>query len=579
MCERRRAVDRTLTPAALAVLDVARGGLADLDVDSVLDRVLESARELTAARYAAIGVLNESRTGLARFITAGIDDADRHAIGAFPTGRGVLGEMIQRPVPLRVANVGEHPHSYGFPAGHPPMETFLGVPVLVAGEPFGNLYVTEKQDGSEFTHADEEALVLLAEFAGVAIDHARRYSGSETRRGELERTVNSLDAMVQISHAIGARTDLPRILELIAKRGRALIYARALVIELHADGGFEVAAAAGELPDGLLGRRIELKDSVAGAALRTDRNQRLEDELNRARFDEHGLGRLGLTAEAGLVVPLTFHGESFGVLVAVDRLDAGPRFTAEDARMLEAFAVSAATAIATAKSVTADGRRQRLAAAEQERGRWARELHDDTLQNLAALRLGLATARPGGPEALDGAVEDAIGMLESEIASLRGLITDLRPPALDDFGVDIALRSLAERVGNTGLEVELRLDLAYEEGLEPERHTPELETTIYRIVQEALTNATKHGSARRAMVQITETDTTIELTIKDDGAGFDTTDLTAGFGLVGMRERAALLNGTLKIDSTPGDGTVVQAVLPVARRTVLPAPVELERTG
>lgn len=496
MSERRRAVDRTLSPAALAVLDVARGVLADLDVDSVLDHVLESARELTGARYAAIGVLNESRTGLARFITAGIDDADRHAIGAFPTGRGVLGETIQRPVPLRVANVGEHPHSYGFPAGHPPMETFLGVPVLVAGEPFGNLYVTEKQDRSEFTDADEEALVLLAEFAGVAIDHARRYNGSETRCGELERTVNSLDAMLQISHAIGARTDLPRILELIAKRGRALIYARALVIELHADGGFEVAAAAGELPDGLLGRRIELKDSVAGAALRTDRTQRLEDELNRARFDEHGLGRLGLTAEAGLVVPLTFHGESFGVLVGVDRLDAGPRFTAEDARMLEAFAVSAATAVATAKSVTADGRRQRLAAAEQERGRWARELHDDTLQNLAALRLGLATARPAGPEALDGAVEDALGMLEGEIASLRALITDLRPPALDDLGVDIALRSLAERVGNTGLEVELMLDLPYEEGLEPERHTPELETTIYRIVQETLTNATKHGSAR-----------------------------------------------------------------------------------
>ena len=340
MSELEGAKPGLLNPAARGVLEAARGVLDDLDLERVLDRVLESARELTGARYAAIGVLDESRTMLARFITAGVDDCVRERIGAEPTGRGVLGELIENPVPLRLANVGWHPRSYGFPLGHPPMETFLGVPVLVGGEPFGNLYLTEKQGGGEFTDVDQEALVLLAEFAGVAIDHARRYSGSEAQRDELQRSVRALDVMVQISHAIGGQTDLDRILKLIAKRGRALISARALVIELQTGAVLEIAAGAGELPDGLIGRRMALKDSVAGAALRTGRTQRLEDQLNRTRFDEHGLGRLGLRAGAGLVVPLIFHGQSFGVLVALDRLVEGPQFTAEDQRMLEAFAVS-----------------------------------------------------------------------------------------------------------------------------------------------------------------------------------------------------------------------------------------------
>ena len=216
----------------------------------------------------------------------------------------------------------------------------LGVPVLIGGEPYGNLYLTEKQGGMEFTDLDQEALVLLAEFAGVAIDHARRYSGSEAARDELQRSVRALDVMVEISHAIGGQTDLDRILELVAKRGRALICARALVIELHDGAVLDVAAAAGELPDGLVGKRLAVQDSVAGAALRTGRAQRLEDQLNRARFEEHALGRLGSEADAGLVVPLIFRGQSFGALVALDRLLEGPQFTAEDQRMLEAFAVS-----------------------------------------------------------------------------------------------------------------------------------------------------------------------------------------------------------------------------------------------
>ncbi len=564
-------------------LDVARGVLGDLDLEGVLGRVLESARELTGARYAAMGVLDESRTALARFITIGVEEATRRGMGPPPTGHGVLGELIRNPAALRVANVGQHTRSYGFPVGHPAMESFLGVPVMVGGEPFGNLYLTEKQGGGEFTADDERGVVRLAEFAGVAIDHARRYRGSEARRQELEQTVDALGVMVEISRTIGGETDLALILELVAKRGRALISARALIIELQIAGALEVVAAAGAVPDNLVGQRIPLEGSAADAALRSSRTQCLADELSKARFSDRGLGSLGFDAEDGLIVPLVFRGQPLGVLVALDRLASGPQFTAQDQRLLESFATSAATAVATAQSVATEQHRQRLAAAEQERARWARELHDETLQGLAALRLGLASAaRAGGLDTLEQAVRVAIGQLESDMAALRALISELRPPILDELGTKAAIEALVERAGRNGFTVDTQVELAYECGRASHRHTPELEITTYRIVQEALTNAVKNGHAARGVVEVIEGPTTIEVSIRDDGQGFDPTNRTDGFGVLGMRERAALLHGTLDIESAPGQGTTVRCTLPVQRRAepkTLNAPPRLQRTG
>lgn len=547
----------------LGVLDVACGVLSDLDVDVVLERVLEAARELTGAEYAALGVLDRSRSELERFVTAGVDELTRRRIGALPHGRGVLGELIADPRPLRLAEVGMHPYSYGFPAGHPPMKSFLGVPVRVAGEVFGNLYLTEKCDGKEFTDEDERALVRLAEFAGVAIDHARRYSGVDTQRSQLKRTVQALDATVQIARAIGGETDLEKILELVAKRGRALVSARGLVIEHELGGEMVVAAAVGELVPGLIGKSVDAGDSLAGAALRTSSTLRLEDEPNRARFERHGLGRLGLHASAGLVVPLIFRGQGQGVLIALDRLKDGPAFTADDQRLLEAFAASAATAIATARSVELERASQRLAAAEQERARWARELHDETLQNLAALRIGLAVQlRKGSLDGLTAVVREAVDQLESEISNLRSLITALRPIALDDAGVQAALEDLAERARRDGLEVQLRVELR--DG-RAGRHSTELETTLYRITQEALTNARKHGGAGHVLVEIQDYDDHVHLVVRDDGRGFDPREKADGFGLHIMGERAELLGGTLEIDAAPGRGTRITVVLPTHR--------------
>lgn len=552
--------------ATQRILEVARSVLTELDLDVVLDRVLEAAKELTEARYAALGVLDEDASELSRFITRGIDKATHSAIGALPRGRGVLGVLIEEPAPLRLSDVEEHPRSYGFPPAHPPMKSFLGVPILVEGEPFGNLYLTEKAGGADFSDEDEQAVIVLAEYAAVAIDHARRYAGASERRNELERTVATLRATTEIARALGGETNPEVVLRLVAKRGRALVSARTLLIELLHGEELLIAAGAGELPTGLIGRRMPLAGTLAAQALRTRRAQRLENELNRARFEEHGIGRFDVEASGGLAVPLIFRGETHGVLLVFDRLRDGPAFSAEDERLLDAFAASAASAVATAQSVTSERHRQRLAAAEAERRRWARELHDETLQSLNALRLGLAAAeRAEQSPATRTLFSQSVKQLEDAIANLRALITDLRPAALDALGVKAAIETLADRNAGDDLEIDVSVELAQGQDRKSSRLADELETALYRIAQEALTNATRHGRATRVVMEVHEDPTTIYLTVRDNGDGFDPDARSDGFGLLGMRERAELLDGELEVRSTPGKGTTLAARFPVRR--------------
>lgn len=551
--------------------------LEQLDLDVVLDRVLDAAQSLTRAQYAALGVIDETHTSLTRFITRGVDKVTHEAIGALPTGRGVLGALIDDPRPLRLSDVGVHPRSYGFPPGHPPMRSFLGTPIFVAGQAFGNLYLTNKEGDSEFTQQDENTVVALAEFAGVAIDHARRYAGASQRRDELEQTVAALRATTEISRAVAGESDLDVVLTLVAKRGRALISARSLIIELVAGSELLIAAGAGELPRELVGMHVELEGSLAAHAMRTRRSQRVEEEMNRMRFEQHGLGRLGASAEAGLVVPLSFRGEVYGVLLALDRLSGGPGFSEHDQQLLEAFATSAAAAVANVQSAVAERIRQRIAAAEAERRRWARELHDETLQDLGGIRIALATgARSDGAQSGKAVMTAAVDQLGEAIDNLRALITDLRPAALDQLGLQAALEALADRFRARGIAVDVGVDLDHEQGRSQTRLSEELETALYRIAQEALTNAAKHGDAKRAVLEVTEADGAIVLSLRDDGHGFDTESATSGFGLLGIQERASLLGGQSHIESGPQQGATLTARIPVTRRLAA-APPEATR--
>jgi GAF domain-containing protein len=469
--------------------DVAPQVLSELDMPVVLDRVLAAARELTGARYAALGVLNETRSQLSRFVTNGIDEETRARIGSLPRGHGVLGELIRTPVPLRIDDVGSHPRSYGFPADHPPMHSFLGVPVLIGGEAFGNLYLTEKEGG--FTEEDEQAVVRLAELAAIAIDHAQRFTDVDERRGELEGAVAALHATTDIAKALSGHADLEAVLELAAKRARAVVSAQVLAIGLARADELAIAAAAGEGAAELIGHSMSLSDSVAGAALRSGRTRRAAGELHRARLTQDGLGGVSPPPHAAVYVPLVLGGRTLGALIAMNRLRDGPEFSEEDEMLLEACAVSVATAVAATQSLTIERRSGRLKAAEDERRRWARELHDETLQSLASLKLRMASALKNGRlDAYEAAVVEACSQLDIDIDNLRALITDLRPAALDELGTEAAIQSLAERArSRTGLEVAIDIDLDWEEGRAATRHHTDLETAIYRIVQEALTNA------------------------------------------------------------------------------------------
>jgi signal transduction histidine kinase len=547
------------------LLEVGRALVSQLDREALLRRVLEVARELTGARYAAIGILDSGREELERFLTVGIDDETHRAIGDLPRGRGILGELIREPKPLRLRDISEHVRSYGFPPGHPPMTTFLGAPVLIRGEAWGNIYLTEKE-GGEFDELDEEALVVLAEWVGIAVENARLYESIETRRKELERAVSGLEATTTLARAVGGETDLGRVLELVVKRGRALIEARALFILLGEGDELVVSAAAGETSPGAVGTRISTPGTLLADLIRGQHAERLSDVSSRVRL---GLGDLVDESSTALLVPLTFRGRPVGVLVALDRLDGGEEFGDEDERIMRAFASSAATAVATAQTVEADQLRLTIQAAEHERGRWARELHDETLQGLGALQVILSSAlqRPGD-DAVERAAQQAVEQIADEIEKLQSLIAELRPAALDDLGLGPALESLVERVRAIhGLTVHAAIDLDNEAGGAPaSRLIPEIESTAYRLVQEGLTNVAKHAQAETAELVLTESEGEVAIQIRDDGCGFDPAAGTAGFGLVGMRERVDLVGGSMSIESEPGSGTVVNAKLPARHR-------------
>ena len=540
----------TLDEARLAaLLEAGRGLVAQLEVDAVLEELLRVACELTSARYAAIGVLDDDRRELRRFVTRGVDPAERERIGDPPRGHGILGELIRHPAPLRLDDVGDHPRSYGFPAHHPSMHTFLGVPVLIRGEPWGNLYLTEKA-GGPFDEADETAAVILADWAALAVENARLHEDAAYRRAEAERAVRRLEATAAIARAVGSETDLDRVLELIVKRGRALLDARSVLLLLVDGDQFHLAAGAGQVSTAALGGRFPLADSAMGEVLFSGRPERLDDVAA-----DSNLGVSG--AATALLVPLVYRNMPLGLLAAFDRFTGDPAFGDEEERLFLAFAASAATAVATARSVAEDRLRHSIASAEQERRRWARELHDETLQALGALQVLLSSAvRRGDSDALQQSVREAIDYIGTEIESLRTLITELRPAALDEIGLAPAIESLGGRLAAVeGLEVNVEVEVGG-------RLDPELETTVYRIVQEALTNIAKHARAERVRIDVALDYDVVRVEVTDDGRGFDPEARVEGFGLVGMRERVALAHGQLEIESAAGR-TVVRASLPV----------------
>jgi PAS domain S-box-containing protein len=408
-----------------------------------------------------------------------------------------------------------------------------------------------RKDGSEFP-CEISLSAVATENGMMALAAIRDITDSRRDRDELRRAVRRLQAATDVAIAVGGETDLERVLEAIVERGRALVDARALIILLREGEDLMVAATAA-VAGGLDPKVAELRFAAREAS----------EQVLLGRFTGVDLG----AKESGraLIAPLLFRGEPLGVVVALDRIGDPGSFDDEDQRMLEAFAASAAIGVATARSMAEERLQNTIDAAEQERSRWARELHDETLQALAVLRMRLSSAlREEGPDELKQTGRAAVEQIDDEIVKLRRLITELRPASLDTIGLEAALQALVEQQQQAAnLNVDCELDLPREEDARP---TPILETAVYRLVQEALNNVSKHSMATRADLTVRTSRGAIEIEIRDDGVGFEPSLVREGFGLVGMRERAALLGGTLEVDSTRGSGTRLRAEIPLLTR-------------
>jgi signal transduction histidine kinase len=528
---------------------------SELSLDALLQRLVETAAELTGARYAALGVVDRSGDELASFVTTGVDQETHTAIGELPRGRGILGVLIREARPLRLHDLTEDPRSVGFPAGHPPMRTFLGVPILLRGVVYGNLYLTERAGGEDFTDEDEELVQLLAAQAAVAIENARLYENST-------RWLRQLESLQEIGDAIAGELELDRLLELVVRRLRSLVEARLVLIALPQPGGHElrVAAADGEDLDayGLVGMALEIGGSKTGRVLERGRSERVDSILDDPEIDQQAARRLGV--RSALFVPLVVRGRPIGVVVAHDKLGASSTFTDDDLRLAESLASRAGTAVDLAERVSRDAVRRVVDAQELERTRLARELHDETGQALTSMLLAL--------KSFDDRIDSAEGraaaaelreLVVKTLRDVRRLAVELRPAALDDFGLVPALARLRDMVAEqSGLDIELQSHL------DAERLPPEFETALYRIVQEALTNAVKHASATRVRVTLDRRERIVVLAVSDDGRGFDPARTgEGGLGVTGMRERVGLLGGRLTVQSTKGAGTMLTAELPL----------------
>ena len=521
---------------------------SDLSPRRVLERLVELAAMVTRARYGAFGVLGEDGR-LVDFLPHGLTPEEARAIGPPPEGRGILGLLVERPEPLRLARISQHPSAHGFPPGHPPMTTFLGVPVRGRGAVLGNLYLTEKEGGAEFDADDEAAVSTLAAVAGAMVVNARAYRALEQRETWLRALQQTTDAMLQ-----GASVD--GLLRAIVRAARELSDAELACVVL-ADRAepprLRVAAVAGPRGHRLEHLLLPERGTASLAVIRAGRARLVAAGSRQLAW----IGAAGAAVGPAMVLPLTVDREVAGTLL-IAGAPGRPAFRHADLTLVDSFASQAALAI---DHVRLQETLQRLAVLE-ERRRIARDPHDEPMQALiyVARRLERVAAEPevaGVAAAQLGEVRDlAVAVADG----LRQLTEGLRSEVLEERGLPAALGELARRFQErSGPEVRTALE---EGGV---RWPLEVEKGWLRIAQEALSNVERHARAQRVEIGLAHRRDRLLLWVRDDGVGFPVQagrSLREGLGLLGMRERAALLGGVLRVRSGAGlPGTLILATV------------------
>ncbi|MEU5321122.1 GAF domain-containing sensor histidine kinase [Streptomyces sp. NPDC021056] len=526
-----------------AVLSVGR----ELDLEQALRSIVEAAAVLVEAEYAALGVIGPGGELLSEFLTVGIDEDQIAQIGRYPEGHGILGELIRRPEPLRLTKISDHPASYGFPAHHPPMNTFLGVPIRVRDQVFGNLYLTEKRGGAQFDEDDESVLATLAVAAGVAIDNARLYEESRLRERWLQ-------ANAEITHSLMSGSERAEVLALIAERARENTGAALAVVAVPMEGtdSLTVELAIGQEAEIHRGLVLPVGDSLIGRAFSTVSSVTSPD-VSRDEKDSAGPPRFTGLGPA-VAVPIGTGDGVRGVVLLVR--EAGRTvYSEEETEPLQGFAAQAAVAMELAER-RSDAER---IAVLQDRDRIARDLHDLAIQRLFATGMTLQSAgrfieHPQAAERVLRAVDD----LDETIKIIRSTIFGLRER---DDGTEPGLRARVVRLaGETapvlGFPPSLRM-----EGL-LDTHVPrETAEHVVAVLSEALTNIARHARADRAEVVLETDGREVRLTVTDNGVGIPPDGRRSG--LRNMAERAQQLGGELKLGASAGGGTRLVWRVPV----------------
>ncbi|MFE9028386.1 GAF domain-containing protein [Streptomyces iakyrus] len=526
-----------------AVLSVGR----ELDLEQALRSIVKAASVLVDAEYAALGVITPDGERLSEFLTEGVTEEQIAEIGHYPEGHGILGELIRHPEPLRLTKISAHPASYGFPAHHPPMNTFLGVPIRVRDQIFGNLYLTEKRGGAEFDEEDEAVLATLAVAAGVAIDNARLYEESRLRERWLQ--VNA-----EITHSLMSGGERGEVLALIAERAREITSATLAVVAVPVDDAeaLTVELAIGDGADAHRGRVLPVEGSLIGRAFSGGSPVTTVDLASDERVSADPARVTGLGP--AVAVPIGT-GEGVRGVALLVRASGRPVFTEKEIKPLQAFAAQAAVAMELAER----RRDVEQIAMLQDRDRIARDLHDLAIQRLFATGMTLQSAgrfidHPEASERVVRAVDD----LDETIKIIRSTIFGLRSREhTDRSGLrSRVVRVVGEKAPVLGFAPSLRM-----EGLLDTQVPKEISDQVIAVLSEALTNIARHAHAQRAEVVLETDGREIRLSVTDDGVGIPPGGRRSG--LRNMAERAEQLNGTLEVTSPAGGGVSLVWCVPV----------------
>jgi signal transduction histidine kinase len=526
---------RATRDRAQALLEAVVAVGSNLDLETVLRRIVEAATGLVGARYGALGVVGE-RGSLAEFIPVGLDEAEIASIHHWPEGRGLLGELITHPRSLRLAEISADPRSSGFPAGHPPMRSFLGVPVRIRDEVYGNLYLTEKRGGDQFDEEDEAVTIALAAAAGVAIENARLYEESRRRQRWLQ-------ASAEVSRRLLSGTDPGEVLDLVTQQVLEMSGADLAVLALPDEERRElrITHAAGQDAAKTLGLTLPGM-SLSAEVLATGEPVSLDDFSRDKRVAP--VAREQMSLGPAVVFPLGAPGNTRGVLTVGRRPGAMPLAPAAT-ELVASFAAQAAIALELADVRSAAEQVTML----HDRERIARDLHDQVIQRLYATGMSLQgalplIARPEVKERVNRAVDaldDTIGEIRSAIFALQARDDTSRP------GLRGRLLGIADEMsGPLGFAPSLNLSGALDEEI-----PSQIAEQALHVLREALSNAARHADASRVDVTV-EAGTDLVVVVSDNGSGMN--DTTRRSGLANLAERARQLGGTMDVAPVAGVG-------------------------